>query len=262
MQGQLGRVQGGLVTVQHDQLGRAEPVHLPAQFGADRPARAGDQDALASEMPGDRGTSVCTGLRPSRSVIRGSRTPSIRACPVSSSVTEGTTFGASPQLSAGTVRSRIAVPLARAIAMTRTVAPGAGGHLGHPRPVPEHLDALDPQPPFGRIVIQDRNGPVSAVRLTISRQISIEPASPAPNTMTRTVADAGVRERWFGREQHIPCAKHRGQREYGCARDGLQCRMLPGHQRGAGQGEQERHHASGHPDAHDLIQAAALVPAR
>ena len=76
-----------------------------------------------AKCPATAATSVRTGLRPSRSLIRGSRTPSIRALPASNSVTDGTTFGASPQLSACAVRSLIAVPLARAIAMTRTVAP-------------------------------------------------------------------------------------------------------------------------------------------
>ena len=38
-------------------------------------------------------------------------------------MTDGTTLGISPQLSAWAVRSLIAVPLARAMAMTSTVAP-------------------------------------------------------------------------------------------------------------------------------------------
>ena len=46
----------------------------------------------------------------------------MRARPLSSSWTDGITFGLSPQSSACAVSSPIAMPLARAMAMTSTVA--------------------------------------------------------------------------------------------------------------------------------------------
>ena len=52
-QRQLHGVQGGLVAVEHDQLGRAEPVDLAAQLGADRAAGAGDEHPLAGQVAGD-----------------------------------------------------------------------------------------------------------------------------------------------------------------------------------------------------------------
>ena len=51
---ELDGVQGGLVAVEHDQLGRVEPRDLAAQLGADRAAGAGDQHPLAGEVRRDR----------------------------------------------------------------------------------------------------------------------------------------------------------------------------------------------------------------
>ena len=81
-------------------------------------------------------TSVAAAGRPSRSLMRGSRTPSIRAPPVSSSLTDGITFGTSPHRSAASVRSWMTLPLRPAIAMTRTLAP-----------VPAATSAIWPRPP-------------------------------------------------------------------------------------------------------------------
>ena len=141
-------------------------------------------------------TSVRTGLRPSRSLIRGSRTPSMRALPLSSSVTEGTTFGVRPHRSASVVRSRIALPLARAIAMTRTVAPVFAATLA--------IWARSPRTGIPWICSRRLAGSSSRIatgRYTesgswVSRRIRIEPASPAPKTMTSTASDAGLRDRW------------------------------------------------------------------
>ena len=55
MQRQLHGMQGGLVTVQHDQFRWMELVQLPAEFGADGSARTSDQNPLAREMSGDSG---------------------------------------------------------------------------------------------------------------------------------------------------------------------------------------------------------------
>jgi len=63
----------------------------------------------------------------------------MRALPLSSSVTDGH-LGHQPQLSAWAVRSLIAVPLARAMAHDQYFGSAAGGHLGHPGPVPEYRD--------------------------------------------------------------------------------------------------------------------------
>ncbi len=49
VQCQLDGVQGGFVAIQHDQLSRPELVQLAAEFSADGPASAGDQDPLAGE---------------------------------------------------------------------------------------------------------------------------------------------------------------------------------------------------------------------
>ena len=53
-QRELHGVQGGLVTVQHDEPRRGELGDLPAQLGADGPTSAGDQHDLAGEVVGDR----------------------------------------------------------------------------------------------------------------------------------------------------------------------------------------------------------------
>ncbi len=50
---ELHRVQRGLVTIQHDQLGRCEAVDLPAQLAADRATGSGDEDPLAGHIVGD-----------------------------------------------------------------------------------------------------------------------------------------------------------------------------------------------------------------
>ena len=50
---QLDRMEGGLVAVQHHQLGRTVPVDLAAQLRADRAARAGDQDPAPGQVAGD-----------------------------------------------------------------------------------------------------------------------------------------------------------------------------------------------------------------
>ena len=94
----------------------SEPMEPPAPVTRMR---------LPAKCPAIAATSVRTGRRPSRSLILGSRTPSIRAPPLISSVTVGTTLGVSPHSSARAVRSRIAVPLDLAIAITSTVAPVA-----------------------------------------------------------------------------------------------------------------------------------------
>ena len=67
---QLHGVQRGLVAVEHDQLGRAEPVDLAAQLRADRAAGAGDQHPLAGEVAGD-GVDVGVDLVAAEEVGRG-----------------------------------------------------------------------------------------------------------------------------------------------------------------------------------------------
>ena len=51
---QLHLVERALVAVEHDQLGGREAVELPAQLAADAAAGAGDEDASAGEVVGDR----------------------------------------------------------------------------------------------------------------------------------------------------------------------------------------------------------------
>ena len=143
---------------------------------------------LPAKCPAIAATSVRIGRRPSRSLILGSRTPSIRAPPLISSVTVGTTLGVSPHSSARAVRSRIAVPLALAIAMTSTVAPVAAAtsailvrlpRTGIPCTRSRRLSGSSSRSATGRYA-----APGSPSR----RVISIVPASPAPNTMTLTPA--------------------------------------------------------------------------
>ena len=49
MQGQLDGVQRGLVVIQHDQLGGAELMQLPAELGSNGSSSAGYQDSPARE---------------------------------------------------------------------------------------------------------------------------------------------------------------------------------------------------------------------
>ena len=51
---ELGTLQPGLVAVEHDQLARAEPRDLSAQFGADRTAGTRDEHSLVGDVPRDR----------------------------------------------------------------------------------------------------------------------------------------------------------------------------------------------------------------
>ena len=113
-----------------------------------------------AKCPAIAATSVRTGRRPSRSLIRGSRTPSIRALPLSSSVTVGTTLGMSPHSSARAVRSRIAVPLDRAIAITSTVAPVAAATSAILDRSPSTGMPVHAQPPLVRVVVEERDRPV------------------------------------------------------------------------------------------------------
>ena len=151
---------------------------------------------LPAKCPATAATSVRTGRRPSRSLILGSRTPSMRALPVSSSLTDGTTLGISPQLSAWAVRSLIAVPLAPAIAMTSTVAPvlaaASAIRVRSPRTWTPWMRSRRLAGSSSRMA----TGRYVECGSRFSRWISIEPASPAPNTMTLTVAAAERRVRW------------------------------------------------------------------
>ena len=136
--------------------------------------------------------SVCTGLRPSRSLIRGSRTPSMRALPLSSSLTEGMTLGTRPHRSAIADRSAMAVPLGRAIAMTRTLAPVCAAASA----------ILVRSPSTGTPWIRSRRLAGSSSRNATGRYsaacwrsrlcTSWPPAAPAPKTMTRTAEGAGA----------------------------------------------------------------------
>jgi len=128
------------------------------------------------------------------SLIRGSRTPSIRATPLSSSVIDGITLGTRPQRSASAVRSRIAVPLARAMAMTSTVAPVLAAawamavrspSTGTPSIRSLRLAGSSSRNATGRY---SESGSVTRL------WANWVPAAPAPNTMifTAAVAAAGV----------------------------------------------------------------------
>ena len=143
-----------------------EPVQLAAQLGADGPAGAGDQDPLARRSaPATAAMSVCTGLRPSRSLIRGiadALDAGDAAEQLARSV--GMTLGTSPHALGRGGQVAIAVPLGRAIAMTRTVAPVCAAACGHRGAVAEHRDAVDPQPPLGRVVVQERHRLVLGAR--------------------------------------------------------------------------------------------------
>ena len=150
-----------------------------------------------AKYPATEATSVCTGLRPSRSLIRGSRTPSMRATPLSNSVIDGITLGTSPHRSACAVRSRIAVPLARAMAMTSTVAPVLAAACSiavrSPRTGTPNIRSLRLAGSSSR----NATGRYSESGCVTRLCANWVPAAPAPNTMifTAVAADAGVRMR-------------------------------------------------------------------
>ncbi len=55
VEGELRRVQGRLVAVEQDELGRAELADLAGELGADGATSAGDEDDLAGDVLGDLG---------------------------------------------------------------------------------------------------------------------------------------------------------------------------------------------------------------
>ena len=153
---------------------------------------------LPAKCPATEATSVCTGRRPSRSLIRGSRTPSMRSTPLSSSATVGTTLGTRPQRSASAVRSRIAVPLARAIAITRTVAPVLAAARAIAVRSPSTGTPKIRSRRLSRSSSSSATGRYSAFSWVSRLCSNWLPAAPAPNTMTRTAAAVGasLRMRW------------------------------------------------------------------
>ncbi len=172
---------------------------------------------LPAKCPATAATSVRTGRRPSRSLILGSRTPSMRALPVSSSVTDGTTFGDEPaplRLGGQVPDRRAAGPRDRD---DQHCGPGAGGHLGHPGPVAEDLDALNAQPPLGRVVIEDGDRPVRRVRL------ALQPPDQHRARLTGAEDDDvhGGRRRAAGAladgEEYVPGSEHGEQARTWCS---------------------------------------------
>ena len=94
-----------------------------------------------------------------------------------------------------------------------------------------------------------------------SRQISIEPASPAPKTMTFTVAAADRRARWRTANSMYRAPSIASKANMVLPATAWSAACWPADQPGTDQCQEERHHAGGHADAHDLVQAAPLVPA-
>ena len=70
LDGQLQRVQRGLVAVEHDQLGRLEAVNLSTELGADRATGAGDEHPPAGEVARRR-REIGADLPPSEKVLQG-----------------------------------------------------------------------------------------------------------------------------------------------------------------------------------------------
>ena len=194
---------------------------------------------LPAKCPATEATSVCTGLRPSRSLIRGSRTPSIRSTPLSSSVIDGTTLGTRPHCSAWAVRSRIAVPLARAIAITSTVAPVAAAACGHRVAVAEHRHAEDAEPALVGSSSSMATGRYSCRRVGQQAVHQLVPASPAPNTITFTppARPAGVRTAAGPRTERNGRRAWRAPRTRPRRRHGRQRRVLAGNQEVVSSGE-------------------------
>ena len=62
-------MQGGLVAIEHHELGGRKLADLTAQLGTDRAAGAGDEYALAVKEAGDRCESVSTWWRPRKSSV-------------------------------------------------------------------------------------------------------------------------------------------------------------------------------------------------
>ena len=118
---------------------------------------------LPAKCPAMAVMSVRTGRRPSRSLIRGSRTPSIRALPLMQLVHRRDHLGHQP----AALRLRAQVADGRAARAgdrdDQDRGPGLRRHLGHRRAVPEHRDAADAQPALVRVVVQQGDRPVSGL---------------------------------------------------------------------------------------------------
>jgi hypothetical protein len=157
VQGQLDRVQGGFVAIQHYQLGRPELVQLTAELGADGPAGAGHQDPLAGEAAGDRGD--IGDHRPAAEQVSDLRIAhAVNACAAAEQFLDRRDH---------LRHEPAALGLDGQLADRRAARPGDGDHehcgargsrrCCHLVTAAEHRNAPDPQPPHGRVVVEHRH---------------------------------------------------------------------------------------------------------
>jgi hypothetical protein len=129
--------------------------------------------------------SVSIWWRPSRSVIRTSRTSATPTRPSSSSLTDGSTLNSVPARSAMRRTSRTNAPSALDTAKMTVPATGLRHRGRQVAPAAEHADAADAQVPLGRIVVENADGQVPAVGSE-----SIERTSCCPRRRRRKAAPA------------------------------------------------------------------------
>ena len=159
-QRELHRVQGRLVPVQHDQLGRPEPVQLAAELGADGSPGAGYQQSLARDALAHRGHVGGHHAAPEQVAdpritdavdlrAAGEQLPDRRDHLRHEPAVLGRLCEVADDLPAPAGDGDDQHPRA-----------GLGGGLGHLPPAAEHRDTADPQPPLARVVVEDGNRPV------------------------------------------------------------------------------------------------------
>jgi hypothetical protein len=263
VQRELDLVQGRLVAVKHDQLGRHELVQLAAELRADGAARPGDEDALAREVPRDR-----RHVGPDRAAAEQVADPR---------VTDALDPGA-PANQLGDCRHHLGGEPAQ-FRPHRQVAdrgpagprdrdhqycgPGGGGHLGHPRPVPPHRNPVHAQPSLVRVVVEERDRPVRRTRLVqqAGDQHCARLAGPEHDDL-----DPRLRRPLFAPPphgvQHVTRGGDRRQRDERPPGDGLHRIPLSVDQQAAQQHRRDQHQAAGDGHAEHLVEASPLGRAR
>jgi hypothetical protein len=157
VQRQLDGMQGGLVSIQHDQLGRPEPVQLAAELGADRSARAGNQDPLAGEAAGDSGDVGY--YRPAAEQVGDLR--------IAHAIYARATGQQFPDRRDHLRREPAPLGLCGQLADRRAARPGdgndehrgarRGGHCSHLITAAKHGNSPDPQSAHRRVVVEHRH---------------------------------------------------------------------------------------------------------